>query len=104
MDRYYKFIDPVLEKLEQEKENTDSPEWARLHKTSQSLLEKLAHLLFAYGHWLPDYEVTNLTQLLSKATGKSLKESRDAVEFTHEENLDGEADRMIRKETEPDFI
>lgn len=103
MEHYYKFIDPILEKLEQEKEKANSPEWARLHDASQSLLEKLAHLLFAYGHHLPDYEVTSLTRLLSKATGKPLKESRDAVEFTHEENLEGKADYMIRKATEPDF-
>ena len=104
MEHYYKFIDPVLEKLEQEKENAGSPEWAMLHDASQGLLEKLAHLLFAYGHHLPDYEVTSLTRLLSKATGKPLEESKDAVEFTHEENLEGEADRMIRMATEPDFI
>ena len=104
MEHYYKFIDPVLEKLKQEKEKADSPEWARLHNASQSLLEKLAHILFAYGHRLPDYEVTSLIRLLSKATGKPLEESKDAVEFTHEENLEGEADRMIRMATEPDFI
>lgn len=104
MDSYYKFIVPIIEKLKQEKENVDSPEWAKLQKVSTKLLENLAHILFAYGHRLPNHEVVNLIHLLSEATGKSLEESKKAVEFTHEENLSDDADRMTRRATEPDFI